>query len=122
MKVHISIRGRTYTLRTDEDEDLPAIARYVDRKMGEIASRSPRMDDYTVAMLTALNIASELERFRKEVDAELASLDRELASAMVLLETAAERGPSRALREPGEADRQDNAEGRGEPEPEVAET
>jgi cell division protein ZapA (FtsZ GTPase activity inhibitor) len=88
MKVHISIRGRTYTLRTDEDEDLQSIARYVDRKMGEIASRGQRMDDYTVAMLTALNIASELERFRKQMDTELASLDRELASALVLLESA----------------------------------
>jgi cell division protein ZapA (FtsZ GTPase activity inhibitor) len=90
MKVHISIRGRTYTLRTDEDEDLQAIARYVDRKMGEIASRSQRMDDYTVAMLAALNIASELERFRKQVGTELASLDRELASALMLLESASQ--------------------------------
>jgi cell division protein ZapA (FtsZ GTPase activity inhibitor) len=90
MKVHISIRGRTYTLRTDEDEDLQAIARVVDRKMSEIASRSQRMDDYTVAMLTALNIASELERFRKQMDTELASLDRELASAMMLLESASQ--------------------------------
>lgn len=86
MKVQISIRGRTYTLRSDEDEDLQLIARYVDRKMGEIAARSPRMDEYTVAMLAALNIASEFERFRREVDEDLASLDRDLASVGMLLE------------------------------------
>lgn len=88
MKVQITIRGRTYTLRSDEDEDLQAIARYVDRKLGEIADRSPRMDDYTVAMLAALNIASEFERFRREVDHQLASIDRDLASTAVLLESA----------------------------------
>src|SRR5689334_17210533 len=86
MKVQISIRGRSYTLRSDEDEDLPAIAKYVDRKMSEIANRSPRMDDYTVAMLAALNIASEFERFRREVDAQLIAVDRDLASTAMLLE------------------------------------
>lgn len=88
MKVQITIRGRTYALRSDEDEDLQSIARYVDRKISEIADRSPRMDDYTVAMLAALNIASEFERFRREVDRQLVSLDRELASTAVLLESA----------------------------------
>jgi len=88
MKVQISIRGRSYTVRSDEDEDLPAIARYVDRKMAEIADRSPRMDDYTVAMLAALNIASEFERFRREIDAQLGAVDRDLASTAMLLEDA----------------------------------
>ncbi len=86
MKVQISIGGRKYTLRSDEDEDLQAIARYVDRKMAEISGRASRMDDYTLALLTALNIASEFERFRRDVDGELAHLDRDLASTQVLLE------------------------------------
>ncbi|MEQ1571009.1 MAG: cell division protein ZapA [Myxococcota bacterium] len=86
MKVQISIRGRSYTLRSDEDEDLQSIARYVDRKMSEIAQRSSRMDDYTVAMLAALNIASEFERFRRDVEQQLAVADRDLASAVMLLE------------------------------------
>lgn len=89
MRVQISIRGRTYTLQSDQDEDLQSIASYVDRKMDEIASRSPRMDEYTVALLAALNIASELDRLRRDVDDELASIDRDLASAAVLLEPGA---------------------------------
>lgn len=92
MKVQITIRGRSYTLRSDEDEDLPAIAAYVDRKMSEIASRSTRMDEYTIAMLAALNIASEFDRFRRQVDEDLASVDRELASTEVLIEAALPRG------------------------------
>ena len=88
MKVTINIRGRSYTLRSDEDEDLPAIAAYVDRKMAEVAMRSTRFDDYTVAMLAALNIASEFERFRRQVDEDLVGLDRDVASTAVLLEAA----------------------------------
>ena len=94
MKVQITIRGRTYTVRSDEEgEDLPAIARYVDQKMAEIADRSPRLDEYTVAMLAAMNIASEFDRFRRDVDQELAGIDHDLASTAVGLEAAAPPGP-----------------------------
>ncbi len=86
MKVQINVRGRRYTVKSDEDVDLQAIAKYVDAKMTEVAGRGS-LDEYTVAMLACLNIASEFERFRAQVDAELAGLDRELASTSVLLDT-----------------------------------
>jgi cell division protein ZapA (FtsZ GTPase activity inhibitor) len=86
MKVQINVRGRRYTVKSDEDVDLHAIARYVDGKMNEIAARGS-IDEYTVAMLACLNIASDFERFRLQVDAELEGMDRELASTAVLLDT-----------------------------------
>lgn len=87
MKVQITIRGRSYTVRSDEDgEDLPGIARYVDGKMQEIAQQSARFDDYTIAMLAALNIASEFDKFRRQVDDELMAIDRDLASTAVFLD------------------------------------
>ena len=56
MATQITIRGRQYTVRSDEpSEDLHAVAKYVDGKMGELASRSSTFDDYTVAMLAALH-------------------------------------------------------------------
>lgn len=89
MKVQIQIRGRSYTVRSDEaDEDLRAIAAYVDGKMSEIAGRGSSADEYTVAMLAALNIASEFDRFRRQVDADLQAVDRELAATTVVLEAA----------------------------------
>lgn len=89
MKVQIEIRGRKYTVRSDEDgEDLVAIARYVDAKMAEIAGRGSSADEYTVAMLAALNIASEFDRFRRQALADLSELDRELASTSMVLEDA----------------------------------
>lgn len=92
MKTQIEIRGRRYTVRSDEDVDLAAIARYVDARMSEIADRPGTVDDYTVAMLAALNIASDYHRFRREVDEELVALDRDLASTAVLIESALPEG------------------------------
>ncbi len=93
MKVQITIRGRTYTVRSDEDgEDLQSIARFVDGRMSEVAQRSTRFDDYTVAMLACLNIAQEFDRFRRRVDGDLVDLDRELASTSVLIEAALPAG------------------------------
>ena len=87
MKVQITIRGRKYMLRTDQDEDLRAIAAYVDDRMEEIAARGAALDEYSLAMLTALNIASEYEQFRQDMEGEMAALERELASATMLLES-----------------------------------
>jgi cell division protein ZapA (FtsZ GTPase activity inhibitor) len=88
MKVQVSIRGRSYALRTDKDEDLRAIADFVGAKMGEILARSPHIDEAAAAVLTALNIAAEFERFRKEVASELATVDQTLAASARLLEAA----------------------------------
>ncbi len=87
MSTRITIRGRTYTVRSDGEEDLQAIAAYVDRHMADLAERSPRLDAYTVALLASLNIAQEFDRFRRSVDTELGKLDRDLATLGVLVES-----------------------------------
>ena len=87
MKTQITIRGRRYTVKADEGEvDLQEIAQRVDARMGEIAGKSGGLDEFSVAMLAAMNIASDYERFRREVSAELDDLDRELASTSVMVE------------------------------------
>lgn len=88
MKVQITIRGRKYTLRSDEEEDLRSIASYVDQKMAELGSRAPRIDELSLAVLTALNIASEFERFRREIREELSDLEQDIVSTEVLVEAA----------------------------------
>jgi cell division protein ZapA (FtsZ GTPase activity inhibitor) len=89
MKTQIVVRGRRYTVQSDDDiVDLARVASFVDGRMAEIAERTPRADEYTIAMLAALNIAQDFERFRVRVDRELSELDRELASTAVLLEAA----------------------------------
>lgn len=89
MKVQIHIRGRSYTVRSDDDGgDLRAIAQYVDARMAEIAARARNADEYTIAMLAALNIAEELDRLRRQVDEELGAIDRDLATTALLLDGA----------------------------------
>ena len=90
MKTRITIRGRTYTVQGDEDDgDLVAVAAFVDARMSEVAARAPGLDDFSVAMLAALNIASEYERMRESFDRELEGLDRDLAAVSLLVENAA---------------------------------
>lgn len=89
MKVRITIRGQSYTVRSDEDDvDLREVARYVDARMAEVSKSAATLDDYTVALLTALNIASDFRRFQRSVDQELASIHHEIEGAMVLMESA----------------------------------
>ncbi len=86
MSVQITIRGRQYTVRSDEEEDIEAVAAYVDGKMSEIARSS--FDEYTVAMLAAMNIASEFHRFKRQVADRIDGIDREAASISAILEAA----------------------------------
>lgn len=87
MNVQITIRGRQYTVRSDEpEEDIEAVASFVDGKMQELSRRS--FDEYTVALLTAMNIASEYFRFRRLVAERLDGLDREAAAISAVLDAA----------------------------------
>lgn len=88
MLKQIIIRGRTYTLRADDGADIELVAADVDRRMQEMASRSPAFDDYTVALLTAMNLASELRALRVRLQDRLGDLDRRAAAVEAVLEAA----------------------------------
>ena len=89
MKVRITIRGQSYTVRSDEDDvDLREVARYLDARMAEVAKSAATLDDYTIAMLAALNVASDFRRYQRAVDQELAGIEREIEGALVLMESA----------------------------------
>ena len=89
MQVTITIRGRQYTVRGDDSaEDVEAVARDLDQRLEEVASRTRSFDEYTIALLTALNLASELRRLRREVVGRLGDLDRDAASVAAVLEAA----------------------------------
>jgi cell division protein ZapA (FtsZ GTPase activity inhibitor) len=94
MNVRINIRGRSYTVRGDDGAaEVESVARDLDARLAEVASRTRSLDEYTIALLTALNLASELHRLRKQLSTQLADLDREVASVAAILESAVPEDP-----------------------------
>jgi cell division protein ZapA (FtsZ GTPase activity inhibitor) len=89
MNVRITIRGRQYTVRGEENaDDVEATARELDARLEEVASRTRSFDEYNVALLTALNLTSELRRLRRQVVGRLDELDRDAQSVAAILESA----------------------------------
>jgi cell division protein ZapA len=68
-RVKVQIHGATYTLRgTESPEYLKAVAATVDSVMKNIAAQNPSLDQLKVAVLTALNLADELEKVKREYE------------------------------------------------------
>ena len=87
MQIRITIRGRQYTVRGDESaEEVQAVARDLDARLEEVASRTRSFDEYTVALLTALNLASELHQLRRRTLSELGEIDRDAAALEAMLQ------------------------------------
>ena len=89
MQVRITIRGREYTVRGDDNAtQMQALAVDLDRRMTEMAERTRSFDEYTIAMMTALNLASELQQLKEQVASRLNELDRDAASVAAMTEAA----------------------------------
>jgi cell division protein ZapA len=65
--VSVQIAGIRYSLKTDEDDRwVKTLAAYVDGKMREAQKHARTPDTQSVAVLTALQIAEELFRERRD--------------------------------------------------------
>ena len=72
--IRVSIFNQIYNLRSHSDEDhVKRIAQLVDERMRQVASQAPNHDVVKVAILTALNIADELQRIKEQYEKEYAS-------------------------------------------------
>jgi cell division protein ZapA len=89
MQIRITIRGREYTVRGDDHAgQMQELAVDLDRRMTETAERTRSFDEYTIAMMTALNLASELHQLKEQVAQRLDELDRDAASVAAMIEAA----------------------------------
>ncbi len=76
-KVNVKIFGQEFTVKgEDTPEYVESLASYVDKKMREVASASSVITSHKVAILTAINIADELFRLRKQMDEQEETLSR----------------------------------------------
>ncbi len=74
--VEIKIFGNTYTLRGEaEPAYMHELAKLVDSKMQELAKKGG-MPTHRVAILAAFNLADELLKARRQLDAERQRLDQ----------------------------------------------
>jgi cell division protein ZapA len=68
MAYQVEIFGQTYALRSDADEEhVKSVAGLVDSKMREVASGSRSVSTLQIAVLAALDLASECMRAEAEV-------------------------------------------------------
>ena len=88
MQKQITILGRTYTVRADENDEIERAAADVDRRMRALAGRASAMDSYTVALLTALNLASDLRSIKRRMLTRLDEVEHEAAAIEAVLEAA----------------------------------
>lgn len=100
MQRQIHIRGRSYTLRSDPGDDVEYAAQDIDRRMRDLSSRSPMMDEYTVALLTALNLAAELRVLKARFRGELTEIDRQIGAIETMVEAMLGDGQSASTEEP----------------------
>ena len=95
--VHVEIFGQTYAVKAGGDPAyVEKLAASVDQQMKEVSRASGAVDSLRVAVLTALNLADECARLRREgdearresrsagagVDDRLARLARKLGAAL----------------------------------------
>jgi len=74
-QVKVKIFGQEFTIKgEDTAEYVEGLADFVDKKMREVAAASSVITSHKVAILTAINIADELFRLRKEKEEAEAAL------------------------------------------------
>lgn len=102
MQKQITILGRSYTLRADEDDDLENAAAEVDRRLRALLARAPAFDQGTAALLTALNLASELQALKSRYGGRIRDLDHAAAAVEAVLEAALAEDEAPEAREDAE--------------------
>lgn len=77
-KVTVVIFNEEYVVRGEENPDyIQMLASYVDRRMRMIFQRNANLSSTKVAVLTALNLADELNKLQEDYDELVKALEEE---------------------------------------------
>jgi cell division protein ZapA len=75
--VEVVIMGQVFSVTSEDGEEhVRRVARYVDGKMREIAAGGKVASSFTMAVLAALNIASECQKLQQNAAEIEAAIDR----------------------------------------------
>ena len=87
--VTVSIYGESYSVKAGDDPSyVSEVARFVDGKMRSIAEGGKVVTTSKIAILTALNIADELLKCRRDRVAEEDALSRKIDKLLSTLQNA----------------------------------
>ncbi len=82
-KVIVSIFGEDYIVKGNESpEYMEMLASYVDRRMKMIQQRNYNLSNTKIAVLTALNLADELNKLQEDYDEMVKTLEEEKKNRM----------------------------------------
>jgi cell division protein ZapA len=80
-KVTVNIYNEDYVVRGNENPDyIQMLGSYVDRRMRMIGQRNHNLSTTKVAVLTALNLADELNKLQEDYDQMVKALEEEKKS------------------------------------------
>lgn len=89
--VHVNICGNEYSIKADVDiETTKRIADFVNQKMMDLKKNISIRDDAKIAVLSALNIAGELEEYKEkcmEAQKQLSDLQEKISGLDQKIET-----------------------------------
>lgn len=88
-QINVKIFGQEFTIKgEDSPEYVESLAEFVDKKMREVASASSVITSHKVTILTAINIADELFRLRKELEENRQNVEERTSEWMNLFDQA----------------------------------
>ncbi len=89
--IEVEIFGQTFTLTSDDEEGyVREVAAYVDQKMQQMAATTKTVATIRVAILTALNIADEYHKARRQEEETCRQIDSLSASLLEKISQAEE--------------------------------
>lgn len=82
-KVTVNIYNEEYVVKGNENTDyIEMLASYVDRRMRMVQQRNVNLSTTKVAVLTALNLADELNKLQEDYDELVKTLEEERKNRM----------------------------------------
>ena len=81
----VMIYGKTYQVKSESEVDPEGLASFVDSKMSELAKVNVTQSTQDLAVLTALNLAGELEQEKEAAKVERGAIQRKMEALVRML-------------------------------------
>jgi cell division protein ZapA len=76
--LRVKIYGTEYPLKGEDEELMKMAASYVDGLMNDFSAKMPQQTPSTIAVLTALNIAEELLKYKNQSQLSFNEVEKEI--------------------------------------------